>query len=84
MPAYSLKLDHRQSWGLADQPCAHRIEMKVKSKRCEARARLKARANSLKDGSVNSVRRGSRRTVMKKYRGKGRRNFDTALHYNRL
>ena len=32
------------------------------------------------------VRRGSRRTVMKKYRSerKGRRNFDTALHYNSL
>ena len=34
--------------------------------------------------SFNRVRRGSRRTVMKKYRGKGRRNFNTALHYNSL
>ena len=34
--------------------------------------------------SINFVRRGSRRTMMKKYRGKGRRNFDTALHYNSL
>ena len=36
--------------------------------------------------SINFVRRGSRRTVMKKYRSerKGRRNFDTALHYNSL
>jgi hypothetical protein len=56
----------------------------VKSKPCNARARLKARANSLKSGSINFVRRGSRRTVMKKYRGKGRRNLDTALHYNGL
>jgi hypothetical protein len=47
---------------------------------------LKARANSLKSGSINFVRRGSRRTVMKKYPSerKGRRNFDTALHYNTL
>jgi putative addiction module CopG family antidote len=43
-----------------------------------------AQANSLRSGSINFVRRGSRRTVMKKYRGKGRRNLDTALHYNRL
>jgi hypothetical protein len=46
----------------------------------------KARANSVNSGFISFVRRGSRRTVMKKYRHerKGRRNFDTALHYNSL
>ncbi len=48
------------------------------------RARLKARARSQKSASISFVRRGSKRTVMKKYRSErnGRRNFDIALHYN--
>jgi len=35
-------------------------------------------------GSVNLVRRGSRRTVRKKYRSerKGRRSFDTRIQYD--
>jgi hypothetical protein len=41
--------------GVADQPWVRRIEVNVKKKRCKARARLKARANSLK-GSAD--RRG--------------------------
>ncbi len=36
--------------------------------------------------SINFVRRGRRRKVLEKYRSeaKGRRNFDTTLHYSSL
>jgi hypothetical protein len=42
-------------------------------------ARLKARPNRAKSGSVNFSRRLSRRTAVKKSERKGRRNLDTAI-----
>ncbi len=56
----------------------------VRQKECNMRARLKARARSQRSASINFARRGSKRTVMKKYRSErnGRRNFDTPLRYN--
>ena len=46
-------------------------------------ARLKARANRAKSGSVNFSRPLSRRTATRKYRseGKGPRSFDSAIEY---
>jgi hypothetical protein len=56
----------------------------AKQKGCNVRARLRARASNRKSAPINFVRRGSKRTVTKRYRSerKGRRSFHAAIEYS--